>query len=57
MKLERNINNPKRYYYLSQEDSVLYDAIKDSNDPKDKIIKRLILDKHEMSRHHNRAWN
>lgn len=33
------------YNYLSKEDSLLYDQVKDNQDTKDKIIKKLIEDK------------
>ena len=45
MKLTRSIWNSKQYNYLSTKDSILYDEIKDSDDPKDKQIAQLILDK------------
>lgn len=40
---------PSRYSYLSQEDSDIYDAVKDSTDPKDVTIKRLLEDKAKAS--------
>lgn len=43
-KLERNIFDKKSYYYLSKKNSELYDCVKDSDDPKDKVIKELILE-------------
>ena len=50
MELTRSIWNKDRYDYLSLEDSLLYDKVKDSEDPKDQDIKRLILDKALASR-------
>ena len=50
MELTRSIWNKEQYNYLSLEDSILYDKVKDSDDPKDKEIKRLILDKALASR-------
>jgi hypothetical protein len=38
------------YYYLSIQDSELYDKAKDSDDEKDKAIVRLILQKAERCR-------
>jgi len=32
------------YYYLNEENSVLFDSVKDSKYPKDETIKRLILE-------------
>lgn len=49
MELTRSIWNKKQYNYLSLEDSELYDRVKDSDDPKDQQIKRLIIDKAEAS--------
>ena len=48
--LTRSIWNAEQYDYLSLEDSRLYDQVKDSDDPKDQAIKRLILDKAMASR-------
>lgn len=45
MELTRSIWSEKQYNYLSKKDSELYDKVKDSDDPKDKEIKRLILEK------------
>ena len=45
MKLTRSIWDSKQYNYLSAKDSILYDEIKDSDDPKDKQIAQFILDK------------
>ena len=45
MELTRSIWNKDQYNYLSIEDSKLYDKVKDSDDPRDQEIKRLILDK------------
>jgi hypothetical protein len=50
MELTRSIWNKDQYNYLSLEDSILYDKVKDSEDPKDLEIKRLILDKALASR-------
>ncbi len=50
MELTRSILNKDQYNYLSLEDSRLYDKVKDSEDPKDREIKRLILDKARASR-------
>lgn len=50
MELTRSIFNKEQYDYLSLEDSKLYDKVKDSSDPKDMEIKRLILDKAKASR-------
>ena len=44
-KLEKSMFEGDRYYYLSKEDSDMYDRLKDSDDPKDKIIVNMILDK------------
>jgi hypothetical protein len=43
MDLERQYDG--NYYYLSREDSVLYHQVKDSEDEKDKVIKKLLEDK------------
>jgi len=43
--LTRSIWNKKQYNYLSLADSRLYDRVKNSDDPKDKEIKRLLLEK------------
>ena len=40
--LERARLEPSRYQYLDHEESELYDAVKDSNDPKDRTIKLLL---------------
>jgi hypothetical protein len=45
MELKRSKLSPNRYDYLSEEDSKLYDEVKDSQDPKDKQIKKLLIDK------------
>ena len=50
MELSRSIWNKDQYNYLSLEDSLLYDKVKDSEDPKDVEIKRLIIDKARASR-------
>lgn len=39
-----------RYDYLSREDSDLYNEVKDSTDPKDQPIKKLLEDKAGASR-------
>lgn len=39
----------KQYYYLSLEDSIRYDEVKDSDDPRDQEIAALILDKARAS--------
>ena len=49
MELTRSIWNKDQYNYLSIEDSKLYDKVKDSDDPQDQEIKRLILDKAHAS--------
>ena len=48
-KLEKN-DSGKGYYYLNEKDSVRYDELKGSDDPKDKEIVELILDKAKASR-------
>ncbi len=45
MELERDKLEPSRYAYLNIEDSKLYDSVKNSEDPKDKQIKRLLEEK------------
>ena len=40
----------KRYNYLNEEDSKMYDKVKDSKRDADIIIKRLLLDKAYYSR-------
>jgi hypothetical protein len=50
MKLTRNDFNKKQYYYLNEKDSTRYDELKDSKDPKDIEICKLILDKAKSSR-------
>lgn len=49
MKLNWN-QSEKRYDYLSREDSTLYDEVKDSTDPKDQTIKKLLEGKAASSR-------
>ena len=49
-KLEKSMFEGDRYYYLSKEDSDMYDKLKDSDDPKDKVIVNMILDKAKASR-------
>jgi len=55
MELTRSIWNKKQYNYLSLADSKLYDRVKDSEDPKDKEIKRLLLEKAAESLAQHRA--
>ena len=50
MKLEKSIWDGEGYYYLNKHDSDLYDSVKDSKDPKDIQIKKLILEKAVASR-------
>lgn len=40
--LRKSMLEPERYEYLRKEDSALYDRVKDSADPKDQEIKRLL---------------
>ena len=47
MELERMRKD--QYYYLSKEDSKLFDEVKDSDKPEHIIIKKLILDKARIS--------
>lgn len=49
MELTRSIWNKDQYNYLSLEDSLLYDKVKDSEDKKDQEIKRLLLEKARLS--------
>ena len=44
MELTKDSFDGRKYSYLNRENSELYDKVKDSNDPKDKEIKRLILE-------------
>jgi len=44
------IFGPERYEYLDKQDSILYDRVKDSDDPKDIDIRRLLEDKSSASR-------
>jgi hypothetical protein len=48
--LEKSIWDSEGYYYLSKEDSDLYDSLRDSDDPKDKKIVEMLLDKAKASR-------
>lgn len=48
MKLRR-MPNSQQYYYLSLADSILYDEVNGSNDPKDAMICKLLLDKAKAS--------
>ncbi|MCK5023429.1 MAG: hypothetical protein KAS04_04615 [Candidatus Aenigmarchaeota archaeon] len=47
--LERMHGSKAQYYYLSEENLILYDQVKDSLDLKDIQIKKLILDMAMMS--------
>jgi hypothetical protein len=49
-KLEKSPWPSGGYYYLSREDSDLYDEAKDSDDEKDKQIVKLILQKAQTCR-------
>ena len=49
MELTRNVFNKQQYDHMSVEDSKLYDEVKDSDDPKDKQLKRLLEDKARAS--------
>ena len=54
--LKRDTLSKNRYEYLSEEDSFLYDQVKNSEDEKDKTIKTLLEDKAKASRHsHSRS--
>jgi len=53
--LTRDLLFDDRYQYLSAKDSHSYDAVKDSNDPRDRIIKALLEDKAAASRAAHRA--
>lgn len=53
--LTKSLLEPNRYDYLSLEDSSLYDSVKDSDDPKDQQIKKLIEDKAAQSRQQHRS--
>ena len=48
--LERDKLAPKRFEYLSEEDSELYDRVKDSENQQDIEIRLLLEDKAESSR-------
>jgi len=48
--LKRDQLEPKRYEYLSEMDSILYDMVKDSEDTKDVTIRTLLEDKAASSR-------
>jgi len=50
MTLTKSIWDKKQYNYLTKADSVRYDEVKDSQDPKDQEIKGLILQKAASSR-------
>ena len=58
MELQRSIFNKDQYYHLSVKDSRRYDELKDSEDPKDREIVELILDKAKssMARHGACTW-
>lgn len=47
-KLERRLGGA--YAYLSDEESELYDKLKDSKEEKDQVICKLIIDKAKASR-------
>lgn len=49
MKLEKSIWPNEGYYYLSKEDSDLYDEHKDKTNEASKTIVRLLLEKAESS--------
>ena len=48
--LKRDKLEPNRYAYLSKEDSILYDSVINSDNEKDKMIKKLLEDKAASSR-------
>ena len=48
--LKRDTLEPGRYDYLSENDSKEYDKVRDSTDPKDALIRRLLEDKAGASR-------
>lgn len=48
--LKRSVLKPNSYEYLSEEDSLLFDKVKDSDNRKDKIIKELLLSKLNSSK-------
>jgi len=50
MELKRSMFNKEQYDYLSVADSRRYDELKDSEDPKDQEIIKLIMDKAKSSR-------
>jgi len=43
--LKRDLLEPERFQYLGRSDSRLYKQVKDSDDPKDRKIKKLLEDK------------
>jgi len=47
--LEKSVWANEGYYYLSKEDSDLYDAHKDKNDEASKTIVKMILEKAESN--------
>jgi hypothetical protein len=48
--MELDLMYSHKWAYLSQEDSDLYDTVIDSDDTKDKSIKKMLEDKAESSR-------
>jgi hypothetical protein len=50
MELTRSIFDEGKYDYLNKQDSQRYDELKDSCDPKDREIVKLILDKAKACR-------
>jgi len=57
-RLKRDLLEPERFQYLGYSDSKLYEKVKDSDDSKDKAIRRLLEDKAEASRYdHMKAIN
>lgn len=52
--LEKDRLSPKRYAYLSEEDSVVCDSVKDSNYERDNLIKKLLEDKARAAKHAHR---
>ena len=57
MELTRSISNKEEYNYLDAEDSKLYDELKDSKDPKDILIVKMIIDKATSCYASFCAWN
>lgn len=50
MELTRSMFNKEQYNYLSVDDSKRYDELKDSEDPRDQEIVKLIMDKAKSSK-------